>query len=296
MKLKKSTSVLGDALDVLARLPNSSFDACIADPPYNMSKKKGLGWAFSKHVTMEEAWDRFSKEEYFGFCFKWITEVCRVVKPNGNLFLFGTYHNIYTMGFILQQLDLKILNSIVWVKPNAQPNITCRMLTESSEQIVWATNNTNKDASHWTFDYQRAKTFNEGKQLRNIWSMPVTAKSERVGGHPSQKPLALLERLVVLGTNPGDWILDPFAGVGTTAVAALKNDRKFLVVEKLTRYTKAQKERFQKIDKLSQVDFITAKDLGKSLSKAKATNTNAKKPAKKEIKPSTILQAANTVL
>ncbi len=135
MKLKKSTSVLGDALDVLARLPNSSFDACIADPPYNMSKKKGLGWAFSKHVTMEEAWDRFSKEEYFGFCFKWITEVCRVVKPNGNLFLFGTYHNIYTMGFILQQLDLKILNSIVWVKPNAQPNITCRMFTHMNIEI-----------------------------------------------------------------------------------------------------------------------------------------------------------------
>lgn len=261
--LKRSTAVLGDALDVLGRLPTSSFDACIVDPPYNMSKKKGLSWAFSKHVTMQETWDRFSKEEYFGFSFKWISEMCRVVKPNGNLFLFGTYHNIYTLGFILQQLDRKVLNSIIWVKPNAQPNITCRMLTESSEQIVWACNNTIKEASKWTFHYQAMKQFNEGKQLRNVWSLPLTPRSERVGGHPSQKPLALIERLIQLGTNPGDWILDPFAGVGTTGLAALNQDRKFLIVEKLNRYFKAQKERFDKAGNGKSVDYVRASELGK---------------------------------
>ncbi len=274
MKLKRSTCVLGDALDVLGRLPNSSFDACIVDPPYNMSKKKGLTWAFSKHVTMQESWDQFTKEEYFGFSFRWISEVCRVVKPNGNLFLFGTYHNIYTLGFILQQLDRKVLNSIVWVKPNAQPNITCRMLTESSEQMVWACNNSNKDASKWTFNYQDAKAFNEGKQLRNVWTMPLTPRKERVAGHPSQKPLALLERVVLIGTSPGDWILDPFSGVGTTAVAAHKHGRKFLVVEKLNRYIKAQKDRFAALDNGSDVDFKKASDL-KSPAKAKPS----KKPA-----------------
>ena len=155
---KKSTSILGDALEILRSFPSNSFDACISDPPYNMSKKKGLGWAFSRHVTMQESWDQFSNGEYFQFSYHWLAEVCRIVKPNGNLFVFGTYHNIYTLGFILQQLDRKILNSIIWVKPNAQPNITCRMLTESSEQLIWACNNTQKEATKWRFNYAHAKS------------------------------------------------------------------------------------------------------------------------------------------
>src|ERR1700722_11026876 len=110
LKIKKSTSFLGDALEVLKHMPTHFFDVCIADPPYNMSKKKGLAWAFSKHVTMQESWDQFSKDEYFQFSLDWLSEVCRVVKPNGNLFVFGTYHNIYTLGFILQHLDRKFLN------------------------------------------------------------------------------------------------------------------------------------------------------------------------------------------
>ncbi len=241
---RRSVSVLGDALDELRRIPTGTFDACIADPPYNMSKRKGLAWAFSKHVTMEEKWDCFGKEEYFGFSFHWLSEVCRVVKPNGNLFVFGTFHNIYTLGFLLQHLDRKILNSIVWVKPNAQPNITCRMLTESTEQLIWACNNTNRDASKWTFHYQDGKQFNGGKQLRNVWSIPITPKKERVAKHPSQKPESLVDRIVLLATNPGDWILDPFAGAGTTGASALKHDRHFYLIEKQRKYFKAQKERF----------------------------------------------------
>ena len=253
--MKKSISVFGDALQVLRELPTGTFDACIADPPYNMSKKKGLSWAFSKHVTMQESWDRFSKEEYFGFCFQWLSEVCRVVKPNGNLFVFGTFHNIYTLGFILQQLDRKVLNSIIWVKPNAQPNITCRMLTESSEQLIWACNNTAKAASKWTFHYQEAKKFNGGKQLRNIWSIPITPKRERVSGHPSQKPESILDRLVTLATHPGDWILDPFAGVGTTGISALRHGRHFFLIEKQSRYVTAQKQRFKAAGSLQKVRF-----------------------------------------
>src|SRR5471030_1994500 len=111
----QSACVLGDSLDLLTRLPAGYFDACIADPPYNMAKKKGLAWAFSSHVTMQETWDQFSDDDYFRFSVEWLTETRRVLKPNGNLFVFGTYHNIYTLGFILQQMDLKILNSIIWV-------------------------------------------------------------------------------------------------------------------------------------------------------------------------------------
>jgi site-specific DNA-methyltransferase (adenine-specific) len=253
---KNSISVLGDALTVLKRLPDHSFDACIADPPYNMSKKKGLSWAFSNHVTMQESWDQFSKEDYFRFSYQWLSEICRVVKPNGNIFVFGTYHNIYSLGFILQQLDRKILNSIVWIKPNAQPNITCRMLTESTEQLIWACNNSKKLASKWTFQYKEAKKFNNGKQLRNYWSIPITAKSERVAAHPSQKPQVLLERLVEIATKKGDWVLDPFAGVGTTGVAAVAKGRNTFLIEKKMGYFNAQKLRFDAMGAGSKIEFL----------------------------------------
>lgn len=259
--MKRSISVLGDALEVLRSVPTGTFDACIADPPYNMSKKKGLSWAFSRHITMQERWDQFSREEYFGFSYAWLAEVCRVVKPNGNLFVFGTFHNIYTLGFILQQLDRKVLNSIIWAKPNAQPNITCRMLTESSEQLIWACNNTNKDASKWTFNYQEAKRLNGGKQMRNIWSIPLTPKKERVSGHPTQKPEAVCDRIVSLATSPGDWILDPFAGVGTTGASAEKTDRRFFLIEKQTKYVTAQKARFKAAGFLDRIDFKKPKEL-----------------------------------
>src|SRR4051794_6490082 len=139
----------GDCLSVMADLPDGCIDHCIVDPPFNIGSgsgrksKAGLGWAFSSHVTMEEGWDAFTKDAFFEFNERWLREVSRVVKPNGNILVFGTYHNIYQLGFILQHvLERRILNSVVWSKPNAQPNITARMLTESTEQIIWAVNGT----------------------------------------------------------------------------------------------------------------------------------------------------------
>lgn len=257
--LAQKTSILGDALEALKVLPDNSFDLCIADPPYNMSKKKGLKWAFSSHVTMQESWDIFTEESFFEFNQKWISEVLRLLKPNGNFFVFGTYHNIYQMGFLLQQLDLKILNSIIWLKPNAQPNITCRMLTESTEQIIWCANNSQKKASKWTFNYDLAKSMNEGKQMRNLWSFPVTPRRERVAAHPTQKPLALIERIVQLGSNIGDKVLDPFAGVGTTGVAAEKHGRNFCLVEKHPPFFNAQRGRFEHPQ---EIEFAIAPPLG----------------------------------
>jgi site-specific DNA-methyltransferase (adenine-specific) len=259
LKIKKSTAYLGDALQVLQHLPTHFFDVCIADPPYNMSKKKGLSWAFSKHVTMQEVWDQFTDEEYFSFTVRWLSEICRVVKPNGNILVFGTFHNIYSLGFILQKLNRKVLNSIIWMKPNAQPNITCRMLTESTEQIIWACNETSKKATNWTFNYQLAKTFNDGKQLRNFWSIPLTPRSERVAGHPTQKPLSLIERLVLVCSKPNDWILDPFAGVGTTGVAAIKHGRRAVMIEKANKFVLAQKLRVEKMGAGKEFLFETFK-------------------------------------
>lgn len=245
--------ITGDCLKVMATLPDSSIDHCIVDPPFNIGSgsgrksSKGLGWAFSSHVTMEETWDAFTKDEFYTFNVAWLREVSRVVKPNGNILVFGTYHNIYQLGFILQNvLERRILNSIVWFKPNAQPNITARSLTESTEQIIWAVNETPAKATGWTFNYWDAKEMNGGKQLRNMWQFPVTSARERsMGKHPSQKPLALLERAVQLASHPGELILDPFGGAGTLAVAAAKHKRDWLLIESVEAYAEIAQRRIE---------------------------------------------------
>ena len=236
--------ITGDCLEVMRGWPDGCIDHCIVDPPFNIGSgsgrksKNGLGWAFSSHVTMQETWDAFSKDEFFAFNTAWLREVSRVVKPNGNMLVFGTYHNIYQLGFILQNvLERRVLNSVVWFKPNAQPNITARTLTESTEQIIWAVNETPAKATGWTFNYWDAKEMNGGKQMRNLWEFPVTPQKERATGkHPSQKPLRLLERAVLLASKPGELLLDPFGGAGTLGVAAAKHGRDWLMIESVPEY------------------------------------------------------------
>lgn len=243
--------ITGDCLEVMRGWPDACIDHCIVDPPFNIGSgsgrrgKSGLGWAFSSHVTMAEAWDDFSKDEFFRFNIEWLRQVVRVVRPNGNMLVFGTYHNIYRLGFILQEvLERRVLNSVVWFKPNAQPNITARTLTESTEQIIWAVNETPSKATGWTFNYRDAKEMNGGKQMRNLWEFPVTPARERAAGkHPSQKPLALLERAVLLASRPGDLILDPFGGAGTLALAAEKHARRWLLIESVDEYAEIARRR-----------------------------------------------------
>ena len=256
---KRNTVLHGDALEVMRGWPDGCVDHVIADPPFNMSKKRGLGWAFSSHVTMEESWDRFGEDEFFRFNVEWLREACRVVRPNGNLLVFGTYHNIYQLGFILQSgLNRRVLNSIVWYKPNAQPNITARMLTESTEQLVWAVNGTPEGrgkAQKWTFNYWEAKALNGGKQLRNLWEFPVTPRGEReLGKHPSQKPLALVERLVQVGTSAGELILDPFGGAGTLALAAERQGRDWVLIESVGEYARLARARLR-ADRKARADL-----------------------------------------
>jgi len=243
----------GDCLEVMRSWPDACVDHCIADPPFGIASgrgrksKRGLGWAFSSHVTMQETWDQFTEDEYFRFSLDWLREACRVVKPNGNILVFGTFHNIYLLGFLLGHvLDRRILNSIVWFKPNAQPNITARTLTESTEQLIWAVNETPKRAKRWTFNYWDAKAMNAGKQMRNLWEFPVTPRSERVNGaHPSQKPLALVERAVLLASQPGELLLDPFGGAGTLAVAAARHRRRWALIELVPEYAALARQRLE---------------------------------------------------
>ncbi len=241
----KNQILCADAIAQMKSWPTGFVDACITDPPYNIAKnKKGLSWAFSSHVTMQSDWDRFLDDEYAEFTIEWLKEVSRVTKENGNLFIFGSYHNIYIMGAIAKKMGLRFINSIIWAKPNAQPNITCRMFTESTEQIIWLCNNSEKKAKGWTFNYAVTKELNDGKQMRNFWSIPTAPLSEKKHGkHPSQKPLALMERIIHSATNPGDLVLDCFAGSGSTLVACQKLGRNFIGIEKDISYCEITQKR-----------------------------------------------------
>jgi len=246
--------LLGDSLKLLPEI-NEKFDACITDPPYNISgydNKKTIGWLKSSPYWKEKKgfnkidaeWDKFSDVEYLSFTEKWLELVCDKIKPNGNILIFGTYHNIYKMGYLLEQMGKKIMNSIVWYKRNAFPNITNRMLCESTEHIVWAVNNDKKKATNWTFNYNLLKELNGGKQMRNVWDIPMTPTSERkMGKHPSQKSMEVIKRLVLGFTNEGDHILDPFMGSGTVPLVCLNEGRKTLCIEKEKEYFDLTKRR-----------------------------------------------------
>lgn len=238
----------GDCIEIMKQWDDNCVDHCIVDPPYNISKNEGLSWAFSSHVTINEEWDTFSREDYLGFCREWINQLCRVTKPNGNIFIFGSYHNIYDIGFLINEMGLKIVNSITWFKPNAQPNITCRMLTESTEYIIWVCNAPKEKAKNWTFNYDIAKKINDGKQMRNMWSIPYPSTSERkYGKHPSQKPIEIISRIVLIATNPNDIVLDCFAGSGTTGVVAQSYKRRWIMVEKNPDYIEITNKRLKNV-------------------------------------------------
>jgi len=244
--------ILGDALKVLKTIPDESIDLVFADPPYNMSKKKGLGWKYSKHVTMQEEWDIFSKDDFSKFNREWLKECFRVLKHGGSLWISGSFHNIYQLGFMIQEFhpDIKINNSIVWFKPNAQPNITCRFFTESTEHLIWASKNGN--SKKWKFNYNWTKngiedTINPlGKQTRNVWSIPLTPKKEKwAGAHPTQKPFELLRRIILSCTDEGDTVLDPFIGSGTTSAVAKYYGRNSIGIELNKEYRDIMEKRLR---------------------------------------------------
>jgi site-specific DNA-methyltransferase (adenine-specific) len=245
----KNQILCADALNVMKDWPDGCIDSCITDPPYNIAKKRrGLRWAFSSHVTMESEWDRFLDNDYADFTIRWLTEVCRVTKKNGNIFIFGSYHNIYLIGAIVQKLNLRIINSIIWAKPNAQPNITCRMFTESTEQIIWLCNNEENKAKNWTFNYMITKELNGGRQMRNFWQIPTApTREKKFGKHPSQKPLLLMERIVLAATELHDTVLDCFCGSGSTLVACKKLGRDFIGIECDKKYYKIAEARLAEV-------------------------------------------------
>ncbi len=251
---------LGNSLEILKKIDQNSVDLIFADPPYGMSKVKGLSWAFSSHVTMQEVWDIFTRDELFEFNMNWINESLRVLRPGGSFWVCGSFHNIYQLGFIMQHLNMKINNSIVWFKPNAQPNITTRMFTESTEHLIWAVKGHSK--KKWVFNYEKMKELNDGKQMRNMWSIPVTPRSEKwAGNHPTQKPFELLKRIILSSTVEGDTVLDPFLGSGTTSVVAEFYNRNSIGIEINNDYANLIKTRINSTrkgikDKITEIEFV----------------------------------------
>lgn len=258
--------ILGDALEELKKIPDSSVDLVFADPPYGLAKKKGLGWKYSKHITLEEDWDLFKKDEFFKFNIQWIHECVRVLKHGGSFWICGSFHNIYQLGYIIQNMEeLKINNSIVWFKPNAQPNITCRFFTESTEHLIWISKN--GKGRKWTFNYLHTKEMIEDpinpkdKQTRNVWSIPLTPKKEKwAGKHPTQKPEELLRRIILSCTNEGDLVLDPFVGSGTTSIVSKKMGRSSIGIENNKEYLEIAEKRLNstcdKFDELNENESV----------------------------------------
>lgn len=231
-----------DCFDFLPTVAKESVDMVFADPPYNLSNN-GFTCQSGKAVSVNKGdWDASNGlEKDFEFHKKWLNECKRVLKKDGTLWLSGTYHSIYACGFALQSLGFHILNDICWYKPNASPNLSCRFFTASHETLIWARKS--KDGKH-TFNYEKMRTgvFRDflkvpEKQMRSVWAIGTTPPSEKLlGKHPTQKPLELLDRIVVASTNEGDLVLDPFMGSGSTGVAALKRKRHFIGIEKDKEY------------------------------------------------------------
>jgi len=229
---------LGDVVEILKELPEESIDLIFADPPYNLSND-GFTCHAGRRVSVNKGeWDKSRGiDEDFQFHYNWIEACKRVLKPNGTLWISGTYHSIYACGFALQKQGWHLINDICWFKPNASPNLSCRMFTASHETLLWAKKN--KKAKH-TFNYELMRNGNwngdfikkPNKQMRSVWAINTPKNGEKkYGKHPTQKPEALLERIILASSNEGDIVLDPFCGSGTTGVVAIRYKRKFVGID-----------------------------------------------------------------
>jgi len=211
----------GDCLEILAAIPENCVDLIFADPPYFLSND-GITCHAGRMVSVNKGeWDRSQgPESNHEFNRRWLAACQRVLKPHGTIWVSGTAHIIHSVGFAMQQLGFKLLNDISWVKPNPPPNLSCRYFTHATETIIWAAKN--KKSKH-TFNYKLMRELAGGKQMKSVWTIPAPDRDEkRFGKHPTQKPVALVERIIQASSNPHDLVLDPFMGSGTTAIAALR--------------------------------------------------------------------------
>lgn len=259
--------LLGDCIEILNQAREDSVDMIFADPPYFLSNG-GITCHAGKMVSVNKGkWDKSKGlQENHEFNKLWLKACQRVLKPNGTIWVSGTTHIIYSIGFAMQELGFKILNDIVWYKRNAPPNLSCRYFTHSTEIVLWA--GKNKKSKHY-FDYKLMKKTNQNKQMRNVWQFEKSDEADNVweinssppkekkfGKHPTQKPLELLKRIILASTKEGDLVLDPFCGSSTTGVAALSLGRKYVGMDLEKDYLELSKKRMKEAIKSSALSSL----------------------------------------
>ncbi len=269
--IKKNTILLGDSLKIMKTIPSKSVDLIFADPPYNLQLKDTL---YRPDQTTVEAvtqdWDKFNTyKEYDNFTEQWLKESKRILKKGGALWVIGSYHNILRVGTSIQNDGFWILNDIIWHKTNPMPNFRGTRFTNAHETLLWCT--TSRETKY-TFNYQNLKELNYGKQMRSDWYIPICSGKERLRennnqrSHPTQKPEALMYRIILSSTNKGDIILDPFLGSGTTAVVAKKLQRNFIGIEQDKEYISLAKKRLKQTKVLND-EVVKMKKSRKDLPK-----------------------------
>ena len=243
-------AILGDCLQVMGKLPAESVDLVFVDPPYylQLPKRKLVRWSGTVVEGVSESWDQFdSFEAYDSFTKSWLTEVQRLMKPQATLWVIGTYHNIFRVGTLLQDLGFWILNNVVWLKNNPVPNFRHVRFTNATETLIWAVKD--KTAKQYTINFDQVKAFGVGKVGANVWEVPVCSGRQRIKGedgkklHPTQKPVRLLERVILTSSNDGDVVFDPMAGVGTTGDVARQHGRHYIMIEREPKYVAAIEQR-----------------------------------------------------
>ncbi len=251
--------LIGDCIAELEKLPPESVDAVFADPPYNLQLEGALTRPDASLVdAVDDDWDKFASfAAYDAFTRAWLLACRRVMKKNATLWVIGSYHNIFRVGAALQDLEFWLLNDIVWRKANPMPNFRGRRFTNAHETLIWASKSA--DAKGYTFHYEALKAGNDDLQMRSDWFIPLCTGEERLKGadgrkvHPTQKPEALLARVILASTNPGDVVLDPFFGTGTTGAVAKRMGRHFVGVERDPGYAAAARARIAAVEPLADL-------------------------------------------
>ncbi len=247
--------LIGDCVKQLDAFPAESVDLIFADPPYNLQLQNELRRPNDTRVRgVQEAWDHFDDfAAYDEFTRAWLAACRRVLKPSGTLWVIGSYHNIHRVGAILQDLDYWLLNSVVWVKTNPTPNFRGVRFTNAHETLLWAQK---EKGAPYTFNHHATKALNEDKQMRSDWYLPISSGTERLrangeAAHPTQKPESLLYRVLLASSRPGDIILDPFFGTGTTGAVAKKLHRNWIGIEREKSYARIAQRRIDQIEPVS---------------------------------------------
>ena len=256
--------VNGNSLEILKTIPNKIFDLIFVDPPYNLQIGKKLKRPDDSKVNgVNDKWDQFkSFNDYDNFCKKWLKECKRVLKDNGSIWVIGTYHNIFRLGYHMQNIGFWILNDVIWKKNNPMPNFRGTRFTNAHETLIWASKN---KKSKYTFNYQSLKCLNDDLQMRSDWTLPICNGSERIKKngkkvHSTQKPESLLHRILLASTNKNDFVFDPFLGTGTTAVVAKKLGRNYFGIEREKKYFNTAKQRLEKTIKIEDHYLDTIKN------------------------------------